>query len=468
MQSAACLVVIFSVFLQQALFLNGQNLSSYEPIVAKIVAASLVNQEGHERMQYLSDTFGIRLAGSVGLANMIEWAVATIKTDGKLSNATAEPVPIQVWIRNGMNQRLWMNTSAGGFVDMGITALGGSIGTNGPLTGEAIVIRTFDEAKALGRAKIEGKIVVWNQVWRGYNYASQYRVEGAKYAAQYGAIASLTRSPTSFSLYTLHTGEMSYEGAVKKIPTACITVEDAELFQRMQDRGQQIVLTMELDCETQDEPGLSHNIIAELPGTTNADELVVIGGHIDAWTRGAQDDSANFVAAWEALNILQQLGLRPSRTIRLVGWTDEERHAMGSKTYFADHLRELPNTVFAIESDKGVFLPTGFHFQGTNESMAVFQQICDLMSPWYDLQVSDVGGVAEDIQPLANAGVPGASMNVAGDDNNGQYWWYHHARSDQASAVTHLEFNQVVSVFAAISYVLADVPFRLEGSPRLP
>src|SRR3989338_129585 len=71
----------------------------------------------------------------------------------------------------------------------------------------------------------------------------------------------------------------------------------------------------------------------------------------------------------------------------------------------------------------GIFVPDAFHFQGSNESMALFQQMCDSLSPWYQINVSDVGGVAEDIQPLANAGVPAASLVTVGDPSNGHYWY---------------------------------------------
>ena len=315
--------------------------------------------------------------------------------------------------------------------------------------------------------------MVWNQAFLSYGYSSDYRVRGASEAAKYGALASLSRSATSFSLYTLHTGSMSYAQGLPKVPAAAITVEDAELFQRMQDRGQKIQLALELGCYSESQNGLSYNVVAELPGAELADEIIVIGGHIDAWTRGAHDDGGNFVAAWEALSVLASLNLRPKRTIRVVGWTSEEwgayseiRGQAGAWAYFATHLGELDNTVFAMEADSGMFTPVGLNFQGSNHSFVVLQDLCNMLRPSLQLSVRNVGSTAADIAPLCNAGVPGVGVQVEGDGPKGQYWWYHHAPSDCASAVTHQNFNQMIATFASLSYLIADLPFRLVGDPK--
>ena len=417
---------VLIIFILFGLFNFGNCLPDYETIIPTIVQASLNNTQGYARLQYMADTFGIRLTGTQGLANMIDWAAATIRQDAVLAGLTLEPVPVRHWVRSDVAS-LTLTTPHTEPMTLGVTALGGSVGTgNTTLVGQPVVVRSFDEAHAMGAAGLlRGKIVVWNQPWQGYGAGSEYRVHGASVAASYGAVASLVRSVTDFSLYTLHTGMQQYDRSVPRIPAAAITVEDAQLFQRYQDRKFPFTLALTLGCYEAPE-ALSYNIVAQLQGSGKPeDELVVIGGHIDAWSRGAQDDGGAFVAAWEALNVLASLGLRPRRSIRLVGWTSEEWGGQGGEAYTAAHLEEVGKTVFAMESDMGIFFPDTLHFQGSNESLVTLQELSDILNPWYNISVSNVGGVAEDVQPLANLGVPSASLVTVGDPSYGSYWYFY-------------------------------------------
>jgi len=76
--------------------------------------------------------------------------------------------------------------------------------------------------------------VVYNQPWSGsYGGSVGYRSQGANAASRVGAVAALVRSIAPESLYTPHTGGMNYAPDVAHIPVACITVEDAELLDRL-------------------------------------------------------------------------------------------------------------------------------------------------------------------------------------------------------------------------------------------
>jgi carboxypeptidase Q len=100
---------------------------------------------------------------------------------------------------------------------------------------EAVVVRTFDELEKR-KDEVKGKIVVYNQEWTNYYDSVEYRVLGAENAAKYGAVGALVRSVASKSIYSVHAGGQYNE----QIPIAAITVEDAEMLQRMSDRGQKI------------------------------------------------------------------------------------------------------------------------------------------------------------------------------------------------------------------------------------
>ena len=297
-------------------------------------------------------------------------------------------------------------------------------------------MKDFDELKSKA-SQARGKIVVFNAPFVTYGQTVSYRTQGAIEASKVGAVASLTRSVTPYSLYTPHTGSMNYQTGVKRIPAAAITVEDAILLQNLQDGGKTPYLELFMDCETK-RNAVSRNIIADLKGSVLPHEIVVIGGHVDSWDvgEGAHDDGGGILQTWEALRLLAANGMRPRRTIRVVMWTSEENNGSGSEVYFNQHLDELSNTTFCFESDDGTLTPYRFNFAGlpsamdevTRKSFIVCirltpnndaTEIAKLMSRYANLEVFP-GGAGADVAPLTNAGVPGVGLEVAGDGGTGK------------------------------------------------
>lgn len=152
----------------------------------------------------------------------------------------------------------------------------------------------------------------------------EYRVWGASHAAKYGALGALVRSVTPESISSVHAGIMHYDNNYKKIPVAAITLEDAQMFQRMQDRGQTIIVHLQLENKLV-EGASSNNLIFEIKGAEKPNEIIVAGGHIDTWDTGSQtganDDGGGFITVFEALRLLLKNGFRPKRTLRFIAWS---------------------------------------------------------------------------------------------------------------------------------------------------
>lgn len=108
---------------------------------------------------------------------------------------------------------------------------------------------------------------------------------------------------------------------------------------RMLEAGQKVTMTVDLAVEFQDEDLNSYNTIAEIPGTDKADEVVMLGGHLDSWHggTGATDNAAGCSVMMEAVRILQATGLKPRRTIRVALWSGEEQGLLGSRAYVRKH-----------------------------------------------------------------------------------------------------------------------------------
>lgn len=112
---------------------------------------------------------------------------------------------------------------------------------------EVVVVTDWDDLESK-KNMLKGKIVCYSVDWVDYDTTVAYRSAGPSRAAKYGAVASLVRSITPFSIESPHTGGVSYSKDLE-IPAAAISVEDAKMFLRMWERGQKIVVHLKLDSE---------------------------------------------------------------------------------------------------------------------------------------------------------------------------------------------------------------------------
>jgi carboxypeptidase Q len=441
--------------------LRAQPAAQANPIAARyraaadsLIDAALRDTAAFARLAYMVDTYGPRFSGTPALERAIDWTLGEMRKDG-LDSVRGEPVMVPHWVRGA--ESLLM--TAPHRKRMQLLGLGGSVGTPAAgITARVLVVSSFDDLRARA-AEARGKIVVYDVPFTNYGQTVRYRGAGASEAARHGAVAALVRSVTPHSLYTPHTGGMRYDTTVsrRRIPTAAITVEDAMMLRRMQDRGQQPRLTLRMEARTlPDAP--SRNVVAELRGSERPDEVVVLGGHIDSWDvgQGAMDDAGGVVAAWEVVRLMKQLGLRPRRTVRVVGWTNEENGLAGGNAYRDAHRAMLDKHVLAIESDAGVFKPQGFGFTGSDSARAIVTRVAQLLERIGAGTIAPQGGGA-DIGPIMALGVPGMGLNVDGS----KYFWYHHTNADTMDKLDRHEFNLCVATMAVMAYVVADMPDRL-------
>jgi len=426
--------------------------AQYRAVADRIIAAALPDSAAWVKLARITDTYGNRLAGSEALERALDDILRTMQQEG-LENAHAEPVMVPHWVRGEESAELVEPRRQA----LPMLGLGGSVGTpRGGITAEVLVVSTFDELTRRA-AEARGKIVLFDEVWQGYGRTVQYRGGAAVAAARVGAVAALIRSVTPFPLRTPHTGAMYYDSAVARIPGAALTVEDAMMLHRMQDRGQHVVVHLEMAAQMlPDSP--SRNVMGEIRGSEHPEEVVVIGGHTDSWDvgQGAMDDMGGVVVSWEAVRLLQRLGLRPRRTLRVVGWVNEENGTRGGQGYRDAHRDQLPNHVLAIETDGGVFRPTGFGFTGTDSAMALVRQIGGLLRRLGADSITRGGG-GTDIGPITQVGVPSMGLN----DDGTRYFWYHHTNADTPDKLDPREMAQCVAAMAVMAYVVADMPERL-------
>eukprot|EP01117_Protostelium_nocturnum_P002911 TRINITY_DN1383_c0_g1_i1.p1 TRINITY_DN1383_c0_g1~~TRINITY_DN1383_c0_g1_i1.p1 ORF type:complete len:507 (+),score=150.98 TRINITY_DN1383_c0_g1_i1:61-1521(+) len=398
------------------------------------------------KLAYMADTFGPRLSGSEGLNLASGWVFNQMVADG-LENVTMQAVKVNYWVRG--NESAILHSSKRTKV-LSILGLGLSVGTSGKtIRAPVLVVKSFDELKQKC-SDAAGKIVVFNQNFVSYGETVAYRGHGADAASECGALAALVRSITPYSLYTPHTGVMWYNGQVSKIPTASVTVEDALMMQRMQDRNDTLSISLYMEANNRD-PATAHNIMGQITGSQFPNEVIVIGGHIDSWDvgEGAMDDGGGLFVSWEAVRLMIKLGMRPKRTIRVVAFVNEEDGAEGGDAYATKYGNE---TIFAIESDIGVTKPTGFAVVGSNSTLKVLREITQGLLPNSSnlFSSSDAG---TDLEGLMSMGIPGAGLMV----DQSKYFYYHHSNADTMDKLDPKEMNQCVAVMAVTSYCIAQL-----------
>ena len=320
-----------------------------------------------------------------------------------------------------------------------------------------LVVRTFAELDAAGAAA-RGKIVLFNVPFTNYGETVQYRAAGPSRAAASGAVAMLIRAVGPPGLRTPHTGALRYADGAPQIPAAAISVEDAERLQRMQNRGTKVRVRLKMEAKFLPDAD-SANVIGEIRGRERPDEVVVVGGHFDSWDvgTGSTDDGGGCVVTWEALRLMKKLNLRPRRTVRVVLFTNEENGLAGGRAYLERYRSQLSNHVLMLESDSGVFRPTGFGFTGTSTARETLQQIAALLRGIQADQIGPAGGGA-DIGPSVEAGqLPAMSLEVEGN-----YFLIHHTQADTVDKIDPADMAKASAAIAVMAYVVADMPERLK------
>jgi len=241
----------------------------------------------YNRLAALADTIGPRLCGNESLTKAVEWVGKAMEMEG-LDNVHAEPVKIPHWVRGEERAQLIQPR----YAKLAMLGLGNSVGT-GPngIQAPVLVVRTFDELNAKCN-EARNKIVVYNpqcdwvaQPTGCYGPVVAYRSGGASHAAKCGALASLSRSAASHSIDSPHTGVMDYDPAYPKIPAASLSVEDADMLERFQQRNQTIEIFLYMEAQTL--PNVTgYNLVAEIKGSTLPNETVLVSGHLDSWDVG--------------------------------------------------------------------------------------------------------------------------------------------------------------------------------------
>ena len=491
-----------------------------------------IRQEGTSNSQVLktihtlTDVYGPRLTGSPNLRAAGEWAIQEMQRWG-MKNGHLEPWDFG---RVGWtNERLTAHIVSPVKDALVVEALAWTPGTNGPARGQAVRLTlpqrpTKDSLAAYlesVKATVKGRMVLVNPpqtVLVSFNPPALRREDTDVFAqlnaapqqapqAPLAPQAQAPQAPLNNNQLQAQLNEfLTANGALVRVndagrdhgqirafnnpsydvtkapPTVVMRNEDYGRIWRLLADGRNVELEVEIVNRTYDEGKTAYNTIAEIPGTDRADEVVMLGGHLDSWhaATGATDNAVGCAVMMEAARILTAVGVRPRRTIRVALWSGEEQGLLGSQAYVREHFgtAEEPKAAFAkfagyLNMDSGTGRPRSLIVFGPPEAGAVLREA---LAPFADLGILG----ATTTRSRNRGGTDSTSFNWAGLPGIGvlqdpiqyqSYTW--HTNLDTYERIVEDDVKKAAIVFAAAVYHLAmrDQPlprFAPDQMPRRP
>lgn len=417
---------------------------------AQLRETALRSDLGYRITESLTTEVGARLAGSEADARAVAWAQAKFRELG-FDKVWTEPVTFPRWQRRSEQARvLGANAQA-----LTLTALGGS--PAGTVEGEVVRFADLAALEAAAPGSLAGKIAFVDYAMArardgsGYGAGSRVRSRGPSAAIRAGASAYLMRSAGTDSHRNPHTGITRFDDGLTPIPSAALSVPDAEQLTRLLRLGPQRV-RVALDCGW-DGTATSHNVIGEIRGSRKPNEVVLIGGHLDSWDlgTGAIDDGAGVGLTMAAGALIGQMKQRPARSIRVVAFANEEQGLHGGNAYAKRHAGEVTRHQIAAESDFGAGRIHAYSSSAPAHAQAADRQIAAALAPLGIEHARGTGGPGPDIGPFATQGMAWARLAQDGTD----YFDLHHTPDDTFDKIDPKALAQNVAAYAVFTYLAA-------------
>lgn len=431
---------------------------SDEATLKTIYKTALTNGKSYQWLDYLSNTIGGRLSGSINAELAVQYTKKELEQLG-LDKVWLQPVMVPKWVRG--EKEIGFFETNGAFNKVNICALGGSVATpKGGLKAQVVEVNTYKDLEQLGSENIKGKIVFINRSWeqelvntfQAYGGCASERYRGAAEAAKYGAVGTIVRSLSSRQDDYPHTGSMGYGDlpVEQRIPSAAISTNDAVKLSDALKEDSNLEFYFEMSCQQFDDV-LSYNVIGEITGSEFPNQYMLVGGHLDSWDLGdgAHDDGAGVVQSMDVLRLLKESGIMPKHSIRVVLFMNEENGLRGGRRYAEVAKQKGEKHVFALESDAGGFTPRGFSFDCSDLMFSKIEVWKPLFKP-YLIHYFEKGGSGADIGPLKNDAIVLAGLRP----DSQRYFDHHHAANDTFEHVNKRELELGAATMTALVFLM--------------
>jgi hypothetical protein len=425
---------------------------------ARIVGEVFAGGRQLEYVSTLADRIGSRLTGTPGARRAEEWAEGEMRRLG-LSNVRREPYRMSAsWERGTAGA--WL-VSDGGNRPLAVASYTWTPGTEGPLEGELVDVgagRPEDVRRVAAGLKGRVALVVPEGADLDSVIYNFYRAPGlVRELKEAGVLAVLLAADKPHSMLYTAPVEFGGTGRLAALPTVSLAREDVGLLRRL--LGQSRTPRVRLDVRNKVGPAFdATNVVGEIPGTDSAQELIVVGAHLDSndLGPGALDNAAGSAAVLETARAVKALGLKPRRTLRFVLFTGEEEGMVGSIAYVERHRAEMDRTVAALVMDVGAGRPVGWFSMGRTDLDAGIRALSAPLAQFGEMAVEHAAFAATDNAPFMAEGVP----NLVLLQDETPYFPVHHTVADTPDKIDPRDYASAVAALAVTAYQIADSPQR--------
>ena len=428
----------------------------------ELMALAQEDDTAYQIIESLTTEVGPRLAGSPAEKRARTWAQQKFKSLG-FKRVRIEGFDVPYWRRLYERAEVLSPYPQ----PLVVTALGGSVATpkNG-VEGEVVRFANLEALKAAKANSLKRKLVFVDDIMvraqdgSGYGVAVAKRREVAFEAARVGAQAALIRSVGTSKHRFAHTGQMKSFQEIKAgatVPAASLSAPDADQLARMLKSNKTVRVKLNLHTEIQ-EQSRSGNVIGEIPGKAQGEQIVLLGAHLDSWDlgTGAVDDGAGVGIVMAAAHLLKQyMGKQaPQRSVRIVLFGAEEVGLVGAKAYTEKYREQLAQHVIIGESDFGAENIWRMGSANVSEAkLPLFKAIQKLLQPLNIIPGNNQSYGGPDLSFMKAAGVPTLDMAQIGSD----YFDLHHTADDTFNKINRYRIRQNVAAYAAFLYVVANM-----------
>jgi carboxypeptidase Q len=409
----------------------------------------------------LCDTIGGRPVGSPANARAVAWAAAKFRTAGA-DVVRTEPFPVPfLWLPGTAE----LSITAPFNVSLRVAACPVAPSTPGAITAKAVDAGEGTDADfdRLG-AKAKGAIAIVRsrEMKTADDLFAEYMRNGTIFTAakKAGAVAVLLQSTRPRGLLYRHPVGLGRELA--PLPAAMVSREHAARLLRLAETGD---VTVRLSIANTTGPAYeAQNVVAELKGSEKADEVVLLGAHLDSWDlgTGANDNGVNVALLIDVLRGIKELGLKPKRTIRFVAFNAEELGMWGSAEYVRAHAKEIGNVAAVVIFDVGSGRTTNFFLNGREDlrkpADSALAAVAGLVSAPHLLDGID----GTDNFDFLLSGVP----NLVANQDWTPYLPDYHAESDTFDMVDAREARANAAIASSLVWGLANSDDRAPRQTR--